>query len=131
THLQNTIQDGRATDTWTRSEFDGYGVMSGVSALGRERALFQVAVANFNSPNLLEAENGTNFTMTRAAGTMTLNTVTNRVGQPSFVAGAVEASNVDLGEEFTKMITTQKAYNTASQVFKTSDEMLKTATQMK
>jgi flagellar hook protein FlgE len=38
--------------------------------------------------------------------------------------GRLESANVDLGEEFTKMIVTQRAYSANARVITTTDEML-------
>ena len=38
--------------------------------------------------------------------------------------GAIEMSNVDLSEEFTEMIVTQRAFQASSKVITTSDEIL-------
>ena len=40
------------------------------------------------------------------------------------VSGALEMSNVDLAQEFTDMITTQRGYQANSRVITTSDTML-------
>jgi flagellar hook protein FlgE len=37
---------------------------------------------------------------------------------------ALEAANVDLADEFTKMIVTQRAYSANARVVTTTDEML-------
>ena len=37
---------------------------------------------------------------------------------------ALEAANVDLAEEFTKMIVTQRAYSANAKVINTTDQML-------
>ena len=39
-------------------------------------------------------------------------------------SSALEASTVDLAEEFTKMITTQRAYSASAKIITTADEML-------
>ena len=39
-------------------------------------------------------------------------------------ASALESANVDLAEEFTKMIVTQRAYSANAKVINTADQML-------
>jgi flagellar hook protein FlgE len=39
-------------------------------------------------------------------------------------AAALESSTVDLSTEFTRMITTQRAYSSAAKIITTADEML-------
>ena len=48
-------------------------------------------------------------------------------GSPSvsqYVAGALEMSNVDLAEQFTDMIITQRGFQANSRTIQTSDQML-------
>ncbi|MGZ8995791.1 MAG: flagellar basal body rod C-terminal domain-containing protein [Rhodospirillales bacterium] len=52
-------------------------------------------------------------------------------GLGSIVAGALERSNVDLPNEFTKMLVTQKAYNASATAFRTTDEMTTVARDLK
>jgi flagellar hook protein FlgE len=40
-----------------------------------------------------------------------------------FVTGALEASNVDPGDQFSKMNITQRAYSSAAKVITTADEI--------
>ena len=47
------------------------------------------------------------------------------------VAGALESSNVDLANEFTDMIVTQRGYQASARVITTSDELLQELVQLK
>jgi flagellar hook protein FlgE len=62
-----------------------------------------------------------------------LYSITGNSGNPSIVnagetseiyAGALEQSNVDLADEFTKMITAQRGFQASARVITTSDEFL-------
>ena len=46
-------------------------------------------------------------------------------------AGALELSNVELGNEFTNLITTQRAYQASARIITTSDEMLQELVNLK
>ncbi len=48
----------------------------------------------------------------------------NSGGSGTVASSALESSTVDLAEEFTKMITTQRAYSAAAKIITTADEML-------
>jgi hypothetical protein len=52
-------------------------------------------------------------------------------GLGSINGGALELSNVDLGEEFSTMITTQRAFQAGSRVITTTDQMLEEAVNLK
>jgi flagellar hook protein FlgE len=45
--------------------------------------------------------------------------------------GSLELSNVDIGEEFATMITTQRAFQAGSRVITTTDQMLEEAVNLK
>jgi flagellar basal-body rod protein FlgG len=69
------------------------------------------------------------FRETEASGTALVGTPgTNGIG--TLLQGYVENSNVNLVEEMTQMITTQRAYEINSNVITTSDEMMQTVTNM-
>ena len=46
------------------------------------------------------------------------------------IGGALEASNTDISDEFTKLIVTQQAYSAGTRIVSTADEMLKEALNM-
>ena len=48
----------------------------------------------------------------------------NTAGKGALVAGALEMSNVDLSEEFTDMIVTQRGFEANSKTIQTADQML-------
>ena len=51
-------------------------------------------------------------------------------GAGKIVASSLEAANVDLADEFTKMIVTQRAYSANARVISTTDEMLDELTRL-
>ena len=69
------------------------------------------------------------FRETEASGAAIVGTPgTNGIG--TLLQGYIEQSNVNLVEEMTQMITTQRAYEINSNVITTSDEMMQTVTNM-
>jgi len=52
-------------------------------------------------------------------------------GLGSINGGSLELSNVDIGEEFATMITTQRAFQAGSRVISTADQMLEEAVNLK
>ncbi|MGN1423728.1 MAG: flagellar hook-basal body complex protein [Oscillospiraceae bacterium] len=95
----------------------GYHAVHGYLTLGR------IDIATFENPNGLSAVGGTMFVETVASGEAQVN-IAGTSGAGSIVAGALEMSNVDLSQEFTDMITTQRGYQANSRVITTSDTML-------
>lgn len=130
-YIGNVDQDGYGKGTLIATTFNEEGELVGSYDNGRTRTLFKVPVANFVSENALEAVSGTMFRRTAAAGEMTVSAIEDAVGEGRFATSALEASTVDIEDEFTRMIMTQKAYSTNAQVFKTADEMTSTARDLK
>ena len=89
----------------------------------RHIVLGRIDIATFDNPNGLSAVGGTNFVQTVASGNVKLS-IAGESGAGEIVAGALEMSNVDLSQEFTDMITTQRGYQANSRVITTSDTML-------
>ncbi|MFS8614647.1 flagellar basal body rod C-terminal domain-containing protein, partial [Limnochorda sp.] len=55
----------------------------------------------------------------------------NTGGRGSILPSTLEMSNVDLAQEFTEMILTQRGYQANSRVITTSDEMLQELVNLK
>ncbi|NLJ72452.1 MAG: flagellar hook protein FlgE, partial [Syntrophomonadaceae bacterium] len=52
-------------------------------------------------------------------------------GMGALIPGSLEMSNVDLSEEFTDMIITQRGFQANSRIITTSDEMLQELVNLK
>ncbi len=90
---------------------------------GRSRIFFKIPIAQFYDPNTLKRESGQAFTETFDSGSARLSGAGEN-GSGTLRGSAVEGSNVDIAEEFSKMIVTQRAYSANTRVITTSDEML-------
>ncbi len=102
---------------------DTDGVVIALFDNGVERAVYKLPVANFQNPEGLSAANGNAYIRTDESGDVTL-LEANTGGAGAVAASSLEASTVDLAEEFTKLITTQRAYSAATKIITTADEML-------
>ncbi|MEZ5876295.1 MAG: flagellar hook protein FlgE [Tepidamorphaceae bacterium] len=85
---------------------------------GRTIDLYQVAIANFNASNRLAKIDGGAYVETQDSGPPIIGS------QASIIGSALENSNTDIADEFTKLITTQQAYAAGTRIVTTSDEML-------
>ncbi len=109
---------------------DSEGVISGSYSNGRIISLARIALARFNSPTDLSKEGGSLWRQTTASGApITGPPRTNGLG--SIAANALEQSTVDMGTEFVKLITTQRAFQANSRVITTTDDMLQELMAMK
>lgn len=90
---------------------------------GESKVLAQVALAKFDNPGGLSSEGSNLFKDTRNSGEAQFGKA-GGAGYGQMLGGAVEMSNVDLSNEFTEMITTQRGFQANSRIITTSDEML-------
>ena len=100
---------------------DGYVVAS--FSNGQVSKLYKLPIATFSNPNGLEQQSGNVYTQTSGSGSYNLKEP-GQGGAGDVVPSALEASNVDLADEFSKMIITQRAYSAGTKVITTADQML-------
>jgi len=129
--VYRTEQDGSETGRLYDENFDENGVLWGSYTNGHNRALYKTAVARFVAPDNLETQSGNVFKATVDAGKITINDLESEARDTNIQAGNLEKSNVDIADEFTKMIVVQKAYSMASKNYQTVDEMMEVATTLK
>ncbi len=79
----------------------------------------QLTISMFQNPEGLEQLAGNLYSVSANSGNAITGAVSGQINQ-----GAIEMSNVDLSEEFTEMIVTQRAFQASSKVITTSDELL-------
>lgn len=96
----------------------------------------QILLQNFSDPQGLMKEGSNLYSGIGAAGPLGGATSptpsgpgTNGLGK--IQSGALELSNVDLANEFTNLITTQRAYQANARIITTSDEMLQELVNLK
>ncbi len=109
-----------------RLAWDEKGYLVGNFSNENSRRLYRVPLANFVSPDTLLMKSGMVFEETPESGPPKIEAA-DVSGRAGFSPGAIEQSNVDIAEEFTRMIMTQAAYNANSVAFKTNDELTVTA----
>ncbi len=97
---------------------------------GVSRDVYKIPIATFQDPNDLVRQQGNTYSQSNLSGAYALNEP--GLGGAGRVApSSLEASTVDLASEFTKLITTQRAYSAASKIITTADEMLTELSQIK
>jgi len=90
---------------------------------GRSRTLFQIPIVQFFAPNSLQREDGGAYSRTLESGTPRFS-APGTVGAGTIVGNALEGSNVDIADEFTKMIQSQRAYSANAQTVKVTGSMI-------
>jgi flagellar hook protein FlgE len=117
------IQDGYAAGNLRGVSVDESGVVFGAYSNGQLTPLYQVVLADFPSYFGLNKLGHNLYAESPASGqAMPGVALSGSLGNIS--PSAIEMSNVDLAQEFVKMITTQRAFQANSRVITTSDEVL-------
>jgi len=123
-------QNGAELGQRTGISIDEDGFVIASFSNGEFRKLYKLPIATFANPNGLLAKSGNVFQQTTDSGEYNLREAGS--GGAGVVQGAsLEQSNIDLGNEFTKMIVTQRAYSAGTKVISTSDDMLQELMQLR
>jgi flagellar hook protein FlgE len=118
-------QDGYTTGSPTGVSINEFGRIFQTYSNGKSIPVADIAVANFNGDDALNRIDGGTFEETDGSGVPILG-----LGGASVRSSGLEASNVDIAQEFTKLITTQQAYSANTKVITTSQDLLATTINM-
>lgn len=116
-------QNGAQFGNFAGVSIGGDGIVSALFDNGVTRPVFQIPVATFVNPNELESLSGNVYIETDLSGQPTVREA-GEGGAGQLAGAALESSTVDIGEEFTSMIVTQRAFSAAAKIITTADEML-------
>ena len=124
------VADGNAAGTLSSISIDKSGVITGTYTNGKKQAEAQVALQRFTNPAGLTKVGDSLYEDSNNAG---------KSGEPNTAAAigatitpaALEMSNVDVADQFTDMIVTQRGFQSNSKIITVSDEMLETLINMK
>lgn len=106
-------------------EIDDEGRIIASYATGEEIVLYRLPLALFVNPEGLAEARGTAFQSTSTSGAPVLAApLEGRAG--AIESAAVEISTVDIGQEFSILIETQRAYSTNARVISLADELWRT-----
>ncbi len=127
--LVSKSQNGFASGTLEDVSVDDMGIITGSYSNGESREIAQVGLAKFANPNGLLRDGNNLFAETQASGLASVGTPGSGAG--TIRSNSLEQSNVDIAEQFTDMITTQRAYQANSRSITTADEMLQEVVNLK
>lgn len=121
--LNSFEQNGVPQGNFKSLAIDEQGYVSVTFDNGNVKTFYQIPIARFNDPTELDRVNGNAFVATPRSGSpILLEAGSSGVGD--FVSSAVEGSNVDIAEEFSKLIVAQRAYSANARIITTTDELL-------
>jgi flagellar hook protein FlgE len=98
---------------------------------GTEFVRAQVLLQNFTDPQVLTKEGDNLFSGLASAGPLVTPGSPGAAGLGTLESGALELSNVDLANEFSTLITTQRAFQANTRIITTSDEVLQELVNLK
>jgi flagellar hook protein FlgE len=111
-------QNGAAAGQLQSIAVDDQGRIVGTYSNGRTVPLAEVTLANFNGQNNLKQLDGGAYQATADSGPPLQNATGKIVGS------ALEASNTDIADEFSKLIVTQQAYSANTRIITTTNSMV-------
>jgi flagellar hook protein FlgE len=116
-------QDGYPMGYLESFKIDQNGEIVGVYTNGTNRPIGQVALASFTNPGGLEKAGENTYVVSNNSGDPRVDPA-GVAGKGKVIAGTLEMSNVDLAEQFTDMIVTQRGFQANSRTITTADQML-------
>jgi flagellar hook protein FlgE len=116
-------QDGFGSGQLASIRIDPQGGISGIFTNGQTRTLGQVAVASFSAPDQLERVGGNLLQQTQSSGQPVVG-APGTGGRASIISGSLEQSNVDLAQQFVRMIAAQRSFQANSKTITTADQLL-------
>lgn len=128
--LISSSVDGGLLGNIASIEVDEKGVVSAIFDDGTARKVYQLPVATFQNPDGLTRLTGNGFAVSSASGSVAINPP-GALGAGMVSSATLEASNVDLAQEFTNMIRYQRAYSASSKIITTVDDMLQELSNLK
>lgn len=123
-------QDGYAEGFLSSISVDRSGVMVGNFSNGVNKDLFQFSLFTFTNEWGLRREGANHFSATQDSG----EAVEGTPGEANFGVlseRTLETSNVDMADQFVKMISTERGFQANSKVITTSDSILEMLINMK
>lgn len=124
---QDGLAAGTVTDVYISPSDGG---VSLVYSNGLSEKIGQVALARFTNPAGLMQSEGTTFIAGLNSGDAQIGAAASG-GRGTIASGHLEASNVDMAQEFTNMILAQRGFQASSRVITTSDEILQELVNLK
>lgn len=115
--------DGNAPSGVSGVEISADGTMYAQYENGTFRELYRIPLATVQSPDQLKGLPGNVYTQSADSGAVQVG-FAGEGGRGSMISGALENSNVDIAEELTNMIESQRSYTANSKVFQTGADLM-------
>lgn len=109
---------------------DAKGIVMGSYSNAMTSPLAQVALASFSNPGGLVKRGDTLFEQSANSGEAQIGDA-GTGGRGTIAPGSLEMANVDLAQEFTNLVITQRGFQANSRIITTADEMLQDLVNLK
>ena len=123
-------QDGYTMGYLDNFKIDSSGIITGVYSNGTNRTIGQIALASFANDRGLEKAGDNTYVESNNSGMARIGE-SGVAGKGTLMAGALEMSNVDLSEQMTDMIVTQRGFQSNAKTITTADTLLETVLSLK
>lgn len=123
TTAEATKQDGFTAGTLLNVAFSGDGSLQGYYSNGKTLEVDKLRIVMFSNPAGLQRVGETLFAESPNSDDPIL-TAAGQAGSGEIVSGVLENSNVDIAEEFVRLIEAQRGYQANARVITTVDEVL-------
>jgi flagellar hook protein FlgE len=130
TTVQASTQNGNASGALDTVSVDTSGMLVGKFSNGKTQNLARVALATFTNTGGLSRVGDTLFAASNNSGNPSIGT-SGTGGRGTLTPGSLEMSNIDLADQFSKMIITQRGFQANSKIITTSDTMLEELVNLK
>jgi flagellar hook protein FlgE len=117
------VQDGYTMGYLDSFKIDQSGIITGIFTNDTTRVLGQVALASFSNQGGLEKSGDNNYVVSSNSGFANISP-SQIAGKGKIISGTLEMSNVDMAEQFTDMIVTQRGFQANSRTIQTADQLL-------
>ncbi len=122
-------QNGSASASLSNINIDQFGKIEGIFSNGQSRELAQIMVSTFKNLNGLVSVGDNMYNVAANSGDPRIE-APGETSNTTIQSGALEQSNVDLSEEFTKMIVSQRGFQANARVVTTADQLLQEITNL-
>ncbi|MBQ7734123.1 MAG: flagellar hook-basal body complex protein, partial [Synergistaceae bacterium] len=130
TTTKAVYQDGYPMGVLENYSIGQDGTITGAYSNGKNIPLYRVAIATFANEQGLDKVGDTMFRETVNSGYANIDPAQVN-GKGTIVAQTLEMSNVDLTEEFTHLIISQRGFQANTRVITTSDQILEEVVNLK
>jgi flagellar hook protein FlgE len=122
--ITNIRQNGRGNGDVVALQIEPDGKIYGALDTGQRIQAGTLAIGLVTNNDGLERQGNDIFAVTQESGALSIGQAAIG-GRGGVQGGALEASNVDISNQFVNMITYQRGYQASSQVFSTTSDLIK------